>query len=160
MAGTSRAGVSLFPHLPGQGYQHDRGVAHERVPHDSGRTVNNAQNTTQASINLRPDRPQDHDPHPAVQGLHRRSFLVFCLAFCAPRLPGTLPEGFGILARLPGVSEGESPRRSRNLTNFRRRRAYYCSPTAFPEQLRVFPAGGNHVAGTQQRGIAVAHLQL
>ncbi len=28
------------------GYQHDRGVPHERVPQDSGRTVTNAQNTT------------------------------------------------------------------------------------------------------------------
>jgi len=46
VAGTSRAGVSLFPRVPRQGYQHDRGVPHERVPQDSGRTVNNAQNTT------------------------------------------------------------------------------------------------------------------
>ena len=45
-ARTSRAGVSLFPRVPGQGYQHDRGVPHERVPQDSGRTVTNAQNTT------------------------------------------------------------------------------------------------------------------
>ena len=28
-AGTSRAGVSLFPRVPRQGYQHDRGVPHE-----------------------------------------------------------------------------------------------------------------------------------
>ena len=27
-----------------------------------------------------------------------------------------------------------------------RRRAYWCSPTAFPEQLGLFPAGGYHVA--------------
>ena len=46
MAGTSRAGVSLLPRVPGQGYQHDRGLPHERVPQDSGRTVTNAQNTT------------------------------------------------------------------------------------------------------------------
>ena len=33
---------SLFPRVPGQGYQYDRGVPHERVPQDSGRTVTNA----------------------------------------------------------------------------------------------------------------------
>ena len=47
---TSRAGISLFPRVPGQGYQHDRGLPHERVPQDSGRTVNNAQNTTQKTM--------------------------------------------------------------------------------------------------------------
>ena len=36
VAGTSRDGVPLFPRVPGQGYQHDRGVPHERVPQDSG----------------------------------------------------------------------------------------------------------------------------
>ena len=32
------------------GYQHDRGVPHERVPQDSGRTENNAQNTTRKTM--------------------------------------------------------------------------------------------------------------
>ena len=32
-----------------------------------------------------------------------------------------------------------------------------CSP---PEARGIFAPGGYHVAGTQQRGIAVAHLQL
>ena len=36
VAETSRAGVSLFPRVPRQGYQHERGVPHERVPQDSG----------------------------------------------------------------------------------------------------------------------------
>ena len=77
VAGTSRAGVSLLPRVPRQGYLHDRGVPHERVPQDSGRTVTNVQNTTQASINLRPDRPQPHDPHPADQGLPFERILSF-----------------------------------------------------------------------------------
>ena len=46
VAGTSLAGVSLFPRAPRQGFQHDRGLPHERVPQDPGRTVTNAQNTT------------------------------------------------------------------------------------------------------------------
>ena len=78
VAGTSWPGVSLFPRVSRQGYQHDRGVPHERVPQDSGRTVTNAQNTTQASINLRPDRPQDHDQLPADQGLHFDKSSAFC----------------------------------------------------------------------------------
>ena len=65
------------------GYQHDRGVPHERVPQDSGRTVTNAQNTTQASINLRPDRPEDQAPHPADQGIHFEQILPLLPVFCA-----------------------------------------------------------------------------
>ncbi|MBQ9096374.1 MAG: hypothetical protein IJY53_08560 [Akkermansia sp.] len=31
---------------------------------------------------IRPDRPQDHDPHPADQGLHFEQILGFWLSFC------------------------------------------------------------------------------
>ena len=130
VAGTSRAGVSLFPRVPRQGYQHDQGVPHERVPQDSGRTVTNAQNTTQASINLRPDRsgsslirpdrPQDHAPHPADQGLHFERIL----GFCPSRRPGW-------------AYRREAPRKEG------------ASPNSKPELC--FHAIGNKIAGNAQQ---------
>ena len=56
----------LYTRVPGQGYQHDRGVHHERVPEDIGRTVTTtAQNTT-----LQPRKPPKAD-----QELHRLRIL-------------------------------------------------------------------------------------